>query len=90
MVLTHKHLPEILCIMMDPVLTVSCGTYVPFVTLLNSNKKTMCYLAGLDIMSADMKCAMVVSRGFLVLVRLQQGQLFVPNQSEKGSLSWMA
>lgn len=50
----------------------------------------MCYLTGLNIMSADMNCAMVVSRGFLVLVRLQQGQLFVPYQSEKGSLIWMA
>lgn len=49
----------------------------------------MCYLAALNIMSADMKCAMVVSRGFLVLVRLPQGQLFVSYQSEKGSLIWM-
>lgn len=72
--------------MMNPGLTVCtlwhlCASRYPFE--FQKTKRAVCYLAGLNVISADMKCAMVVSSGLLVLVILQDGQLFVPNQRSK-------
>lgn len=91
---TQIDLAEILCIMVNTVLTVSilwhlCTIRYTF-KLQKAKRAICCYLAGLNVTSADMKCAMVVSGGLLVPVRPQRGQLFVLYQIKEANFSWMA
>lgn len=79
--------------MVNPVLTRCilwhlCSIMYPF--KLQNTKRTICYyLAGLNVTLADMKYAMFVSSGLLVLVGLQHGQLFVPYQIKEENSSGM-
>lgn len=78
--------------MMNPMLTVCILWHLrPICYAFKFQIKGLCVtLAGLNIISADIKCVMVVSRGFLVMIRLQHEQLLVPYQFGKGNLIWMA
>lgn len=65
-----------------------CTIRYPF-KLQKTRRTICCCFTGLNVTSAGMKCAVVVSSGLLVLVRLQRGQLFVSYQIKKQtSVGW--
>lgn len=86
-VLTHTNLPEILCYDEPRPYCVCILRYLcPICYSFKFQIKGLC-VTWVALISCQK--TRNVSTGFLVLVRLQQGQLFVPYHSEK-CLSWMA